>query len=100
MHDATYAAHVWLDINGNGQEDSNEMPFSGVIIQIVDRSNGLLWQRSMTDDAGNINAFSAGGKCGAYDIYLSVPEGYWPTTKVKINTPKCETANFGLRPYP
>jgi hypothetical protein len=100
VSDSSYSAHVWEDSNGNGKQDANENPMVGIGIQIVDPSNGLLWERSITDSDGNIYSFSPGGNCGQYDIYLSVPDGYWPTTPVVVNTPKCETAQFGLRPYP
>ena len=96
-HDGSYAAHVWLDSNQNGKQDQNEKPLTGVVIQIVNPSTGDLWTRSVTDDKGDIYLFSAGGTCGQYNLYLSVPEGYWPTTPVVANTPHCETAQFGLR---
>jgi hypothetical protein len=99
-HDVTYSAHVWEDLDQDGQEDPGEKPLAGIVIQIVDPSNGLLWQRSITDSNGNIAAFSAGGTCGQYNIYISIPDDYWPTTQVVINTPKCEKVRFGLRLLP
>jgi len=99
MADAVYMAHTWEDSNQNGQEDPGEGPLEGIQIQIID-SSGRLWRKAQTASDGNIYEFSAGGKCGQYDIYLSVPNGYKPTTPVVINTPGCEVARFGLVPLP
>lgn len=98
MHDAAYLVHVWEDTNGNGLEDAGEKPLSDVQIQFVGSGNGLLWEIDLTDENGNVNTFSAGGTCGEYQIYLSVPRGYWPTTPVLDQGKTC-TANFGLTPY-
>ncbi len=100
VSDSSYSAHVWQDLDGDGKQGTNEIPMAGIVIQIVSPSNGLLWERSRTDSDGNIYSFSAGGSCGQYDIYLNIPDGYWPTTPVVVNTPNCETAQFGLEPYP
>ena len=96
----SYIAHVWEDADGDGVQGTDEMPMNGIIVQIVDQSNGLLWMRSVTDADGNTFPFKAGDTCGQYDIYLNVPDGYWPTTPVVVNTPNCETAQFGLKAYP
>lgn len=96
----SYNAHVWVDIDGDGVQGTDEMPMAGIIVQIVDQSNGLLWMRPVTDSDGNTFPFKAGDSCGQYDIYLSVPDGYWPTTPIVVNTPNCETAQFGLKEYP
>jgi hypothetical protein len=100
VSDSSYSAHVWEDLDADGEQDAGEAPMAGVVIQIVNPSNGLLWERSVTDSDGNISSFSAGGTCGDYNIYLSVPDGYLPTTPVLRNTPRCEVAEFGLHPYP
>lgn len=99
-HDAAYSAHVWEDLNGNGIQDDGEPPMEEVVIQIIDPATGILWGREVTNAKGNVNVFSAGGSCGDYQIYLSVPNGYRPTTKVLINTPNCEAAQFGVLAYP
>lgn len=96
----SYTAHVWEDSDGDGKLGKDEKPMAGIVVQIVDPSNGILWMRPVTDSDGNTFPFSAGGSCGQYDIYLSVPDGYWPTTPIVVNTPNCETAQFGLKPYP
>lgn len=98
MHDAGYSVHVWEDTNGNGIEDAGENPMSDVQIQFVGSGNGLLWEIDLTDENGNANAFSPGGTCGDYQIYLSVPTGYRPTTPVLDQGKTCN-ANFGLTPY-
>jgi len=96
----SYNAHVWEDIDGDGVQGTDEMPMAGIIVQIVDQSNGLLWMRPVTDSDGNTIPFKAGDSCGQYDIYLSVPDGYWPTTPIVVNSSNCETAQFGLKEYP
>lgn len=98
IHDAVYSVHVWEDSNGDGIEDPGEKSLPAVTIQFVSPANGLLWQISPTDENGDVSAFSAGGTCGDYEIYLSVPPGYWPTTPVLDQGKTC-TANFGLTPY-
>lgn len=98
MHDAAYSVHVWEDTNTNGIEDAGEKPLPDVIIQFIDSGNGLLWQINSTDVNGNVTAFSPGGTCGGYQIYLSVPPGYRPTTPVLDHGKTC-TASFGLKPY-
>lgn len=95
-----YKAHVWEDADGDGVEGKDELPMAGITVQIVDQSNGLLWMRPVTDSDGNTFPFKAGDSCGQYDIYLSVPDGYWPTTPIVVNSPNCETAQFGLKEYP
>lgn len=96
----SYSAHVWEDIDGDGNQGEDEMPMAGIIVQIVDQSNGILWMRPVTDADGNTFPFKAGDSCGQYDIYLSVPEGYWPTTPIVVNNPNCAIAQFALKEYP
>ena len=96
----SYTAHVWEDADGNGRQGEDEKPMDEIVVQIVNQANGFLWNRSLTDADGNTFPFRAGDTCGQYTIYLSVPEGYWPTTPVVVNTPNCETAQFGLKEYP
>jgi hypothetical protein len=98
--ESSYSTLVWEDLDGDGKQGADENPMSGVIVQIVDSSNGLLWQRAVTDSDGNIFPFTPGVGCEQYDIYLSVPDEYWPTTPVIVNTTNCATAKFGLKPYP
>lgn len=89
-----------MDTDEDGQQDADEPPMQNVVVQIVDPSTGHLWSRETTDAQGQIYAFSAGGQCGQYSLYLSIPDGYWPTTRVVANTPPCDEIKFGLRPYP
>ena len=96
----SYTARVWEDIDGNGVQGPDELPMDGVVIQIVNQSNGLLWMRSITDTDGNTFPFKAGDTCGQYSLLLVVPEGYWPTTPVMVNPSNCETVEFGLKNYP
>lgn len=96
----TYTAHVWEDIDGDGREGEDEKPLAGFVVQIINLENGYLWNRPVTDKDGNTFPFRAGDTCGQYAIYLSVPDGYWPTTPIVVNTPNCETAKFGLKEYP
>ena len=96
----SYTAYVWEDADGDGRQGPDETPMAGIVVQIVDASNGLLWMRPVTDSDGNTFPFSAGDSCGQYDIYLSVPDDYWPTTPIVVHTQNCEIARFGLKPYP
>ncbi|MBN1485938.1 MAG: hypothetical protein JXA37_14590 [Chloroflexia bacterium] len=98
--DAGSTAYVWEDLNGDGQPGPNEPAMAGVVIQIVYPSSGELWGRYVTNAEGMIIAFHPGAACGDYDLYLSVPDGYWPTTPVVASPPKCERALFGLRREP
>jgi hypothetical protein len=96
----SYTAHVWEDADGDGREGEEEKPLAGIVLQIIDLKNGYLWNRPVTDKDGNTFPFRAGDTCGQYAIYLSVPDGYWPTTPVMVNTPNCEIARFGLKEFP
>jgi hypothetical protein len=96
----SYTAYVWEDVDGDGRQGSEEEPMGGIVVQIVDLANGHLWMRPVTDADGNTFPFRAGDTCGEYAIILSVPDGYWPTTPVVVNTPNCGTAHFGLKKYP
>ena len=96
----SYTAYVWEDADGDGRQGEDEEPLAGVVLQIIDLANGYLWNRPITDADGNTFPFRAGETCGQYAIYLSVPDGYWPTTPVVVNTPNCETARFGLKEFP
>ena len=96
----SYTAHVWEDADGDGRQGEDERPMGGIVVQIVDQTNGHLWMRPVTDAEGNTFPFKAGDTCGQYDIYLNVPDGYWPTTPIVVNTQNCESAQFGLRAYP
>ena len=96
----SYTAHVWEDVDGNGVQGNDELPIDGVVIQIVNQANGLLWMRPITDADGNTFPFKAGDSCGQYTILVSVPDGYWPTTPVMVNSQSCEEAQFGLKSIP
>ncbi|UCD41092.1 MAG: hypothetical protein JSV69_10945 [Chloroflexota bacterium] len=96
----SYSAHVWEDVDGDGRQGEEEQPLEGIVVQIVDLANSHLWMRPMTDAEGNTFPFKAGDTCGQYALILNVPDGYWPTTPVVVNTPNCGTAHFGLKVYP
>lgn len=96
----SYTAHVWKDVDGDGRQGADERPMAGIVVQIVDLANGYLWMRPVTDAEGNTFPFRAGDTCGQYAIILSVPDGYWPTTPVVVNTTNCGTAHFGLKKFP
>jgi hypothetical protein len=95
-----YVAHVWEDVDGDGRQGEEERSMQGIIVQIVDQTNGLLWKRPVTDSEGNTFPFKAGDTCGQYAMILSVPDDYWPTTPVVVDIPNCGTAHFGLKKYP
>ena len=96
----SFTAHVWEDVDGDGRQGEEERPMQGIVVQIVDQTNGHLWNRPVTDSDGNTFPFKAGDTCGQYAMILSVPDGYWPTTPVVVNTPNCGMAHFGLKKYP
>jgi hypothetical protein len=100
LGEPSYTAHVWEDSDGDGRQGDEEQPLEGIVIQIVDQVNGHLWMRPVTDEEGNSFPFKAGDTCGQYALIVSVPDGYWPTTPVVVNTPNCGTAHFGLKKYP
>ena len=96
----SYTAYVWEDEDGDGRQGEEEQPMDGIVVQIVDLANGHLWMRPVTDADGDTFPFKAGDTCGQYAIILSVPDGYWPTTPVVVNTTNCGTAHFGLKKFP
>jgi hypothetical protein len=96
----SYTAHVWEDMDGNGVQGPDELPMDGIVIQIVNQSNGLLWMRPITDEDGNTFPFKAGDTCGQYSLILNVPDGYWPTTPIIVNPKDCSAAQFGLKVFP
>lgn len=100
LGEPSYTAHVWEDEDGDGRQGREENPMAGVVVQIFDQSKGHLWMRPVTDADGNTFPFKAGDTCGQYAMIVSVPDGYWPTTPVVVNTPNCGTAHFGLKKYP
>ena len=91
--DSYCAAQVWEELNGNGIQDSDEKPMAGVVIELVSHSDGKLWLRLVSDSEGKVSARCPDG-CGQYDIYVSVPDDYWPTTPV-VDFGACG-AQFGL----
>jgi hypothetical protein len=99
-NDPSYRAFVWEDSNGDGRQAEDEEPISGVVIQIINQSNGLLWMRSITDADGFTFPFKAGTTCGEYTLQINVPDEYWPTTPVIQIPQNCETVNFGLKEFP
>lgn len=101
--DGYYTAQVWEDLDGDGEQSSEEKPLCGVVVQIVN-SNGMVWRRPMTDIYGIIAEYDDTGVCARRcSIHLSIPSDYWPTTPVVVDPTRpsrCEEVRFGLQPLP
>lgn len=94
----SFSIHVWQR-GGYGTLSATRSPMAGGVVQVVDSSSGLLRERARTGSDGDIQSFFAGASCEQYDVYLSVPDGYWPISGVKMNS-RSGSVRFGLRPYP
>ncbi len=65
--------YVWEDLNGDGIQDSNEPPISGVTVQLLD-GNGNVIATTMTNASGNY--FFPGIGAGTYCIQFGTPTGF------------------------
>ncbi|NJP06540.1 MAG: DUF11 domain-containing protein [Chloroflexaceae bacterium] len=74
---ASLVDRVWLDENGNGQQDNNEPGFTGVIVNLYD-ADGNLIDTTTTDADGNY-AFT-NLLPGDYYIEYTIPDGYETST--------------------
>ncbi len=68
--------YTWVDVNGNGQQDSGEPALAGVTVKLLDGANHLL--ATTTTDA--LGAYSFTGLApGAYQVQFVAPSGYLVT---------------------
>lgn len=76
-HSNTLGDKVWLDLDGDGTQDSSESGISGVTVQLYDSSNALI--ATQTTDANGLYLFSDISN-GDYYIKVTPPSGYSVTT--------------------
>jgi len=99
----TILGTVFLDINGNGAQNSNlgESGIRGVVVQLFD-GNGALVASVTTDDNGAY-AFT-NLPAGVYTVVELAPNGYTTTTAtsvgVTLSPGNTVTVNFGLQAIP
>ena len=72
--------YVWLDSNHNGIQDANELPLSGIVVKLFDKS-GKEKASTKTDASGKYNF--ADVVAGKYYIEFTLPSGYRVTTQDK-----------------
>ena len=86
---ATFDAHVYLDANGDGTQDSGETGLAGVTVNLLDGSGNPLGPTAVTDSNGNVS-FS-GLAPGSYEIGIVAP-GDGVSQATDIGTPVTLTA--------
>ncbi|MDN3020282.1 SdrD B-like domain-containing protein, partial [Streptomyces sp. S.PB5] len=65
---------VWYDTNGNGIQDADEKPVSGVTVNLVDPATGDVIKSTTTDDQGKYLFDQLPD--GSYKVCFVKPEGY------------------------
>ncbi len=76
---ASVGDYVWVDANGNGIQEANESPLSGVYIFLQDANGNDIPGAMTISDANGYYLFDNLG-AGTYRIRFANPGGYWPTT--------------------
>ncbi|WP_174548642.1 SdrD B-like domain-containing protein, partial [Azohydromonas lata] len=74
---ASYGDRVWLDLNGNGQQDADEAGVAGVRVTLLDATGTAIGSPQLTDANGNY-AFT-GLAPGVYSVSFdpaTLPAGY------------------------
>ncbi len=84
--------YVWEDLNGDGIQDSNEPPLSGVTVTLLD-GNGNVVLTTTTD--GNGNYSFPGVMAGTYCIQFGTPTGFSGTLQNTGNGTNDSDANAG-----
>ena len=74
----TIGDYVWLDLNRNGVQDTDDIAFGGIVVKLFDKS-GKKIAETQTDDEGHY-VFENIVK-GQYHIEFTVPNGYTVTEK-------------------
>ena len=69
---------VWLDANGNGQQDAGEANVAGVTVNLLDAGGNVVATQT-TNASGNY--LFTGLTPGAYSVQFVAPAGYQLTTK-------------------
>jgi SdrD B-like domain len=74
---ASIGDRVWIDANGNGQQDAGELGLAGVTVNLVDASTNMTVKSMATDSTGAYLFTSL--PAGSYRIEIVVPTGYSTT---------------------
>ena len=82
---ATFDAHVYLDANGDGTQDTGEPNLAGVTVNLLDGSGNPTGQSLTTDASGNVSFTSLAP--GSYEIGVVTPSGDVVSQAVNVNTP-------------
>ncbi|GHU74193.1 hypothetical protein AGMMS49992_14940 [Clostridia bacterium] len=69
---ATVEARVWQDRNGDGRQDSTDLPLSGVMVKLMSGDETLA---SSASDAAGIAVFER-IRPGRYTLAIEMPEGF------------------------
>ncbi|MDH3648574.1 MAG: carboxypeptidase regulatory-like domain-containing protein [Saprospiraceae bacterium] len=72
--EASLGNYVWIDSNGNGIQDSGEMPIQGVIVTLYD-GNGSQVGSSMTTDNNGAYSFTGLTPGDYYVVFSGIPSG-------------------------
>jgi 4-hydroxybenzoate polyprenyltransferase len=94
MMDATFSALVWEDVNGNGVQDEGEQPVNGAAVHRGACAGQGSGRRMFTDEKGRVFELIPGGSYDDMCMELVVPDGYEPTTPIRV---KGGVAEFGIR---
>ncbi|MCX6360352.1 MAG: carboxypeptidase regulatory-like domain-containing protein [Armatimonadetes bacterium] len=73
IHPAAIGDRVWLDLNGNGIQDTGEPGLGGVTVRLLDASGQTIGQT--TTDPSGLYRFS-GLNPGVFSVVVDVPVGY------------------------
>lgn len=105
---STVGDRVWVDADGNGVQDTDEIGASGLTVELRDASGSVL--QSTTTDINGTYGFS-GVTPGTYTVVVSdAPAGYYPTwdadgpdspasAVVTLNPGQViDTVDFGFQP--
>jgi uncharacterized repeat protein (TIGR01451 family) len=79
---ASLGDRVWLDLNGNGQQDADEAGVAGVSVTLLDASGTAIGSPQLTDANGNY--VFTGLAPGAYSVSFdpaTLPAGYGVSTR-------------------
>lgn len=96
---------MWADTNGDGIQDPEEEPLKGVPAAIVPTgSTRSFIGQTGQDGLADINGIGDFGRfCDELEAEITVPDGYEPSTPVRIDLaglPPADSLMFGLIPPP
>ena len=64
---------VWLDVNGDGKQDTGEPGVGGVFVELLDSNNVVMASMTTPNDG---SYFFSGLRPGQYRIRFTLPDGY------------------------